>query len=196
MYLFSYSDGLRKELFTTDNVHDGNTALTIDKDVCVFRYRHPDKISAIATIWMYDNPNKKDAEAFVFVQNGDPSVYPFYMNPKLRRGHRGRATPEMRFGWMSSPDEIFAALGTYGKVSTEKYVICVNGETTTTQIRRKAGWHEVTFEVNAEKGCVISMDGNVVGTAPTLKQFNIVDAGDREFGSDSKGIGFDNFSIK
>jgi len=42
----------------------------------------------------------------------------------------------------------------------------------------------------------MALDGRVVGEAPDLKAFRVLDVGDSRFGGDSTGLGFDSLTIE
>jgi len=166
LFLYLYSDGPRQEFFSA-NGHDGRTGLRIDKDVFVVRYRHPSPISRKVTIWMYDDPAKRDAQCMV----------------------------TLRGPWAT--DTAVAALGVDRSVARDRYVVQTwNDRVIATGVRRTAGWHKLAFEVDGTRGCTMSLDGKVVGAALLMKQFNIIDIGDAAFGSDSRGLGFDSLGIE
>jgi hypothetical protein len=52
------------------------------------------------------------------------------------------------------------------------------------------------MDVKDVDGCTITIDGQNVGWAPLMKSFSIVDIGDPDFGSDSKGLCFDSLRIE
>jgi hypothetical protein len=166
LFLYLYSDGPRQEFFSP-NAHDGRAGLRVDKDIFVARYRHPSPISRRVTIWMYDDPRKRDAHCMV----------------------------TLRGPWAT--DTAVAAMGVSGAVARDRYVVQVwNDRVIATDVRRSAGWHKLVFDIVAARGCRMSLDGRVVGAALLLKQFNIIDIGDATFGSDSRGLGFDSLSIE
>jgi hypothetical protein len=212
MYLYRYSGGPGRNYISSAHVHSGTAALNIDKDVCLFRYRHPEPVSAKISIWMYDNTSKDNAQAFVFVRNADPRLYPFQnttapkteadpskQNADDRGVNRITTSPSecVNMGWFTSPDDTFAAVGVYGRISKSRYVLCIDGHPAQTSVKRSEGWHQIQFDLsNPGKGCIVRFDNKDMGYAPGLKQFNIVDAGDPDFGTDSTGICFDDFSVE
>ncbi|UCH35736.1 MAG: right-handed parallel beta-helix repeat-containing protein [Armatimonadota bacterium] len=168
LFLHRYMDGARQEFFTRSQVHDGEGALRVDKDVFVVRYRHPQPISRKVSIWLYDDPAKRNALCMV----------------------------TLRGPWAAG--ESVAAMGVDGRVAREHYVVTEpwSGMTMATQAPRTVGWHELTFHVDHDRGCTMMLDGQVVGTAPLLKYFTVLDAGDAGLGSDSRGLGLDSLRIE
>ncbi len=61
LFLYKYFDGSAVEYFTNKIVKGGKSALQVDKDIFVVRYRHPYPVKKRAVIWMYDNPSMKSA---------------------------------------------------------------------------------------------------------------------------------------
>ena len=168
-FLYHYGDGLRQDYFAHKAVHDGATALRIDNDVMVVRYRHPVPLSKKVTVWFNDDPGKRQASCLAVL--------------------RGPAAIE----------EAAVALGVDGAVSKDHYVVqtwC--DRISPTPLRRKAGWHELVFDVKPEKGrgCELRLDGQVVGRVPMFQAFTTIDLGDGQFGTDSIGLGFDSVVVE
>ena len=64
-YFLRYNIGLRFEYFTEKVKKNGKYAFRIDKAVCYIRYRHPSVTNKRMSIWMYDDPAKKNAMCIV-----------------------------------------------------------------------------------------------------------------------------------
>jgi len=166
LFLYLYGDGPRQEFFSP-NAHDGKGALRIDKDVFVVRYRHPSPISKKVTVWMYDDPAKRDALCMV----------------------------TLRGPWAT--DTSVAAMGIDCSISRDRYVVQIwNDRVEATPVRRSGGWHKLVFDTDGGRSCAMRLDGRVVGTALLMKQFTTIDLGDPAFGSDSRGLGFDSLTIE
>jgi hypothetical protein len=178
-FLYKYSDGPTYDYLTTEPVYNGKYAFRIDKDVCTIRYRHqlpianygmevPIKVS----IMMYDDPSKTNAFCMTIL------------------------------GGLSGTSTDRAGIGVNGKISPDKYVIVHYGDVfDVTEIKRTKGWHKLVFDFqkwpgNNNRGCMMFLDGQALGTASGLPSFTTVDIGDPEFGSDSRGMCFDDFSIE
>jgi hypothetical protein len=168
-FLYRYGDGLRQDYFTRNAIHDGATALQIDNDVFVVRYRHPVPLSKRVTVWFNDNPKKREASCMAVL--------------------RGPAAIE----------EAIVALGVDGAVSKDHYVVQAwRDRISATPIPRKAGWHEMVFDVEPGKGqgYELRLDGQIVGRIPMFQAFTTIDLGDSQFGTDSTGLGFDSLTIE
>ena len=168
-HLYRYNDGLRQEFLTSGTIHDGNSAIRIDKDVMLLRYRHPEAISKKVALWFYDDTSKDRASCLATLRG--PSAI----------------------------DEAVIALGVDGRVSKSHYVIREwQDRAAATEISRSTGWHELVFDVKSEKNEVtqLSIDGQVVGRVPVFRSFTTIELGDADFATDSTGLGFDSLKIE
>ena len=116
-----------------------------------------------------------------------------YDDPKKKEA---LCTVTLRGPWGAG--ESVAVIGVDGRISRDRYVVTEpwGDELVATTVLRKTGWHDLVLAADSERGYTLVLDGKVVGIAPLLKYFTILDAGDAEFGSDSRGLGFDTFAIE
>jgi hypothetical protein len=150
-------------------VHDGATALRIDKDVFVVRYRHRAPLSKRVSVWLYDDAKKRGASCLALL--------------------RGPAAIK---------DGVIA-LGVDATVSRNHYVVQEwQDRIAATFLARNAGWHELVFDAKPGKGqgCKLKLDGQTVGHVPIFQAFTTFDLGDARFGTHSTGLGFDSVSIE
>lgn len=99
---------------------------------------------------------------------------------------------------LAGPDGATVFLGVDGAVSATKYVFRAGDAAKKSRSRRKAGWHELVFDFvsRPDGGCRMSIDGRDAGESPRPAQFHTIDIGDPDFGSDSRGMTFDDLKIE